>query len=104
VIVNQWVPAAHKGDAVGDSARRMRTLLRAMGHESDIYALNDERRAMRRSRSRRQTRRRDHLHYAPSPMTEAFAAKGAGQHANDAGVGFGPTARSFSLTTLARWS
>ena len=37
--VNQWVPAAHKGDAIGDSARRVRDLLRAMGHESEIYAL-----------------------------------------------------------------
>ena len=24
MIVNQWVPAAHKGDAIGDSARRVR--------------------------------------------------------------------------------
>jgi glycosyltransferase involved in cell wall biosynthesis len=39
MIVNQWVPAAHRGDAVGDSARRMRTLVRAMGHDADIYAL-----------------------------------------------------------------
>ena len=39
MTVNQWVPAAHKGDAVGDSARRMRAILRAMGHESAIYAL-----------------------------------------------------------------
>ena len=37
--VNQWVPAAHKGDAIGDSARRVRGLLRSMGHESDIFAL-----------------------------------------------------------------
>ena len=37
--VNQWVPAAHKGDAIGDSARRMRGMLRAMGHESDIFAM-----------------------------------------------------------------
>ena len=29
MIVNQWVPAAHRGDAIGDSARRMRDLLRA---------------------------------------------------------------------------
>ncbi len=36
--VNQWVPAAHKGDAIGDSSRRMRDLLRAMGHESEIFA------------------------------------------------------------------
>ena len=39
MIVNQWVPAAHTGDAIGDSARRVRNLLRDMGHESDIYAL-----------------------------------------------------------------
>ncbi len=32
--VKQWVPAAHKGDAIGDSARRVRDFLRAMGHES----------------------------------------------------------------------
>ena len=39
MIVNQWVPAAHKGDAIGDSARRVRGLLREMGHQSDIYAM-----------------------------------------------------------------
>ena len=39
MIVNQWVPAAHAGDAIGDSARRMRDLLRQLGHTSDIYAL-----------------------------------------------------------------
>ena len=39
MIVNQWVPAAHKGDAIGDSARRVRALLREMGHQSDIYAM-----------------------------------------------------------------
>ena len=37
--VNQWVPAAHKGDAIGDSARRVRKLLREMGHDSDLYAM-----------------------------------------------------------------
>jgi L-malate glycosyltransferase len=39
MIVNQWVPAAHKGDAIGDSARRVRALLREMGHQSDLYAM-----------------------------------------------------------------
>ena len=39
MIVNQWVPAAHRGDAIGDSARRVRGLLRELGHESDIYAM-----------------------------------------------------------------
>ncbi|MGE4054952.1 MAG: hypothetical protein AB7F99_09145, partial [Vicinamibacterales bacterium] len=39
MIVNQWVPAAHKGDAIGDSARRMRDTLRSMGHSAEIFAL-----------------------------------------------------------------
>lgn len=39
MVINQWVPAAHHGDAVGDSARRVRDLLRARGHASDLYAL-----------------------------------------------------------------
>jgi glycosyltransferase involved in cell wall biosynthesis len=39
MIVNQWVPAAHKGDAIGDSARRVRSLLRELGHQSDLYAM-----------------------------------------------------------------
>ena len=39
MIVTQWVPAAHRGDAVGDSARRMRDLIRGMGHGSELYAL-----------------------------------------------------------------
>ena len=38
--VNQWVPAAHKGDAIGDSARRVRDLLHGLGHESELYALS----------------------------------------------------------------
>ena len=37
--VNQWVPAAHAGDAIGDSARRVRDLLRRMGHDSELYAM-----------------------------------------------------------------
>lgn len=39
MLVNQWLPAAHRGDAVGDSARRVRDLLRGMGHRSEIFAL-----------------------------------------------------------------
>ena len=39
MIINQWVPAAHRGDAIGDSARRVRDLLRGMGHDSDLFAL-----------------------------------------------------------------
>ena len=39
MVVNQWLPAAHRGDAIGDSARRMRDLLRAMGHVAELYGL-----------------------------------------------------------------
>jgi hypothetical protein len=39
MIVNQWLPAAHRGDAIGEGALRMRALLRGMGHRSDLYAL-----------------------------------------------------------------
>jgi L-malate glycosyltransferase len=37
--INQWVPAAHRGDAIGDSARRVRDSLRGRGLASDLYAL-----------------------------------------------------------------
>ena len=33
MIVNQWIPAAHRGDAIGDSARRVRDLLRETADE-----------------------------------------------------------------------
>jgi glycosyltransferase involved in cell wall biosynthesis len=39
VIVHQWVPALHRGDAVGDHALRVRDVLRAWGHESDIFVM-----------------------------------------------------------------
>ncbi len=40
MTINQWVPAAHRGVAVGDSARRVRDLLRTRGIESNLYALS----------------------------------------------------------------
>ena len=40
MTINQWVPAAHQGDAIGDSARRVRDLLRTRGIESNLYALS----------------------------------------------------------------
>jgi glycosyltransferase involved in cell wall biosynthesis len=40
VIVNQWLPTAHAGDAIGDSTRRVRDLLRGLGHQSDVYAMD----------------------------------------------------------------
>src|ERR687888_110579 len=79
MIVNQWVPAAHRGDAIGDSARRVRNLLRAMGHESELYALTvDEplRHEVRPFTDPAATRGDVTIfHYAlPSPMTSAFAS------------------------------
>jgi glycosyltransferase involved in cell wall biosynthesis len=77
--VHQWVPAAHRGDAIGDSARRVRDLLRARGHASDVFALtvDDDLRDEVRPFEHPDARRGDVtiFHFAlPSPMTEAFAA------------------------------
>jgi L-malate glycosyltransferase len=84
MIVHQWVPAAHKGDAIGDSARRVRDLLRAKGHESDLFALtvDDELRGDVRSFDEPASRRGDVtiFHFAlPSPMTAAFATLAGGR-------------------------
>lgn len=79
MIINQWVPAAHRGDAIGDSARTVRDLLRRMGHVSDLYALT------RDDDLKGDVRPHDHpgaragaitiFHFAlPSPMTEAFTS------------------------------
>jgi glycosyltransferase involved in cell wall biosynthesis len=78
MTVNQWVPAAHKGDAIGDSARRVRTLLRELGHESQIFALtvDDELRDDIGRFGDPAARGGDVtiFHFAlPSPMTDAFA-------------------------------
>ena len=82
MIVNQWVPAAHRGDAIGDSARRVRDLLRALGHQSDIFALtiDDDMRDEVRPFATRRARAGDVtiFHFAlPSPMTAAFARAAA---------------------------
>jgi glycosyltransferase involved in cell wall biosynthesis len=78
MIVNQWVPAAHRGDAVGDSARHMRSLLRSMGHDAELYALtiDDDLAGDVRPFGDPASEQGDVtiLHYAlPSPMTEALA-------------------------------
>ena len=78
MIVNQWVPAAHRGDAIGDSARRVRDLLRAKGHASDLFALtiDDDLRHDVRPFTDPAARTGDVtiFHFAlPSPMTAAFA-------------------------------
>ena len=84
MIINQWVPAAHKGDAIGDSARRVRDLLRDMGYASELYALTIDEALNEevRSFSDPEARRGDVtiFHYAlPSPMTAAFASLDAGR-------------------------
>ena len=84
MIVNQWVPAAHKGDAIGDSARRVRDLLRRLGHASDLFALtvDDSLKDDVRRFDDTAARRGDVtiFHYAlPSPMTAAFRALGGGR-------------------------
>jgi glycosyltransferase involved in cell wall biosynthesis len=84
MIVNQWVPAAHKGDAVGDSARRMRALLRSMGHEAELYALtiDEELQGDVRPFADPSSRKGDItiLHYAlPSPMTDPFGSLRSGR-------------------------
>jgi glycosyltransferase involved in cell wall biosynthesis len=78
MVVNQWVPSAHRGDAIGDSARAVRDLLRAQGHRSDIFALDidDDMRGEARPFGGPAAAAGDVtvLHFAiPSPMTEAFA-------------------------------
>jgi glycosyltransferase involved in cell wall biosynthesis len=79
MIINQWLAAAHRGDAVGDAARQMRDRLRALGHRSDIYALTidddmaDE--AVPFSASGARDGDVTILHFAiASPLTQAFAA------------------------------
>lgn len=79
MIINQWVPAAHKGDAIGDSARSVRDMLRGAGHESDLFAMtiDEDLRGDVRPFSD-PAAREGHVtifHFAlPSPMTAAFAS------------------------------
>jgi L-malate glycosyltransferase len=78
MIINQWVPAAHRGDAIGDSARTVRDMLRAQGHTSDLFALtiDEELRGDVLPFADAAAERGDMtiFHFAlPSPMTEAFA-------------------------------
>lgn len=82
--INQWIPAAHRGDAIGDSARRVRQLLRAQGYRSEIYALtiDDDMREDARPFEDPEARRGDLtiFHFAvPSLMTAAFAALPGGR-------------------------
>src|SRR5688572_17099478 len=112
MIVNQWVPAAHRGDAIGDSARRVRGLLREMGHRSDLYAMtiDDDLRGDVIPWTDAGARSGDLtiLHFAlVSPMTAEFAKLPAGrvlQYHNVTPAHFfaGYDAAIFRLATLGR--
>jgi L-malate glycosyltransferase len=78
LTVNQWVPAAHRGDAIGDSARRVEALLRGMGFESNLYAMtiDEDLKGVVRPFDHPEARGGDVtiFHFAlPSPMTPQFA-------------------------------
>ncbi|HEX5214727.1 MAG TPA: glycosyltransferase [Vicinamibacterales bacterium] len=78
MIVNQWVPAAHRGDAVGDNARLLRGMFRDWGHDSDLFAMSidDDLRDDVLPWTDAAARAGDLtiFHFAvPSPMTVAFA-------------------------------
>src|SRR5215203_346996 len=112
MVINQWVPAAHRGDAIGDSARRVRDLLRAAGHQSDLFALtiDDDLRGDVRPFSDSAAERGDItiFHFAlPSPMTEAFATLSGGRvlqyHNITPAAFFAPyDAQLFRLAALGR--
>jgi glycosyltransferase involved in cell wall biosynthesis len=76
--IDQWVPALHRGDAIGDSARLMRDAFRSWGHAADVYALamDDDLEADGRLHRDFAAGGPDDvvlLHYAlPSRLTEAF--------------------------------
>ncbi len=84
MIINQWVPAAHRGDAIGDSARVVRDMFRRRGHQSDLFALtiDDDLRQDVRPFADPAARLGDVtiFHFAlPSPMTAAFASLPGGR-------------------------
>jgi glycosyltransferase involved in cell wall biosynthesis len=75
---DQWLPAAHYGDAIGDEALSFRDALRRAGYVSDIFALSvdeDVRGNFLPFSERPEPSREDLilLHFAlPSPLTDAF--------------------------------
>ncbi|MCC7035586.1 MAG: glycosyltransferase [Acidobacteria bacterium] len=112
MIVNQWVPAAHRGDAIGDSARRVRELLRRMGHQADVFAMtiDDDLRGDVRPFTEPDARLGDVtiFHFAlVSPMTAEFARLPRGRvlqyHNVTPAHFFAPyDANVFRLATLSR--
>jgi glycosyltransferase involved in cell wall biosynthesis len=84
MLINQWLPAAHAGDAIGDSAREVRGHLRRLGHSSEIYAItiDDTLAGDVRPLVDPQAARGDLtiLHFGlASPMTDAFGALPGGR-------------------------
>jgi glycosyltransferase involved in cell wall biosynthesis len=76
--IDQWVPALHAGDAIGDSALRMRDAFRAWGHAADVYTLDADEGLLAEGRSFADFRPGSAedvviLHFAlPSAMSAAF--------------------------------
>jgi glycosyltransferase involved in cell wall biosynthesis len=73
--IDQWLPAFHRGDAIGDEARYLRHFFRQQGFDSEIYCLDRDEGLEEESRLFREFRpggREDIviLHYAlPSPLS-----------------------------------
>ncbi len=76
--VDQWLPAAHRGDAIGDEAIRIREVLRARDFASDVHALDVDDEAAADGVLAFEDRLEADLtllHFAlPSPLTEALRA------------------------------
>ena len=79
--VDQWVPALHRGDAIGDSTLLMRDALRSWGFASDIYTYNQDQGADAIHFDQWREGGPDDVvifHYALiSPMNDAFARLGS---------------------------
>jgi len=79
--VDQWVPALHRGDAIGDSTLLMRDALRSWGYVSDIYTYNQDPGVSAVAFDRWSEGKADDIvlfHYALiSPMNAAFARLGS---------------------------
>lgn len=77
--ISQLVPAMHYGDAIGDSARRMKLLFLQRGYEAEIYSLTIDESLKDEIKPFAQFHQEYHsddlvlLHFAlPSPMTNHF--------------------------------
>ncbi|HSF19911.1 MAG TPA: glycosyltransferase family 4 protein [Vicinamibacteria bacterium] len=78
--VDQWLPAAHRGDAIGDEALRIRDALARSGSDAKIFALEIDEEMEGEVMAWCDRRRSDIviLHFAlPSPLTSAFERESA---------------------------